>query len=75
MLRRQVSHPALAPADRAFLAAASRLLPRNRWRTLDELNSRYRGRRLRKAKDVRKALIHWALAFRASDLGGAEDGS
>jgi transposase InsO family protein len=31
VLRRQVSRPALAPADRAFLAAASRLLPRGRW--------------------------------------------
>ncbi len=31
VLRRQVSRPALAPADRAFLAAASRLLPRARW--------------------------------------------
>ena len=32
VLRRQVSRPALLPADRAFLAAASRLLPRARWR-------------------------------------------
>jgi hypothetical protein len=32
VLRRQVSRPALRPADRAFLAAASRLLPRARWR-------------------------------------------
>jgi hypothetical protein len=31
VLRRQVSRPALQPADRAFLAAASRLLPRERW--------------------------------------------
>ena len=31
VLRRQVSHPALRPADRGFLAAASRLLPRARW--------------------------------------------
>jgi putative transposase len=31
VLRRQVSRPALQPSDRAFLAAASRLLPRNRW--------------------------------------------
>jgi len=31
VLRRQVSRPALRPADRAFLAAASRLLPRDRW--------------------------------------------
>ena len=31
VLRRQVSRPALRPADRAFLAAASRLLPRERW--------------------------------------------
>jgi putative transposase len=31
VLRRQVSRSALAPADRAFLAAASRLLPRERW--------------------------------------------
>ena len=31
VLRRQVSRPALRPADRAFLAAASRLLPRARW--------------------------------------------
>ena len=33
VLRRQVSRPALLPADRAFLAAASRLLPRARWRS------------------------------------------
>jgi putative transposase len=32
VLRRQISRPALGPADRAFLAAASRLLPRARWR-------------------------------------------
>jgi transposase InsO family protein len=31
VLRRQASRPALRPADRAFLAAASRLLPRARW--------------------------------------------
>jgi putative transposase len=31
LLRRQVARPALRPADRAFLAAASRLLPRTRW--------------------------------------------
>jgi putative transposase len=31
VLRRQVSRPALQLADRAFLAAASRLLPRERW--------------------------------------------
>src|ERR1017187_8540578 len=31
VLRRQVSRPALRPADRAFLAAGSRLLPRARW--------------------------------------------
>jgi putative transposase len=34
VLRRQVSRPALRPADRAFLAAASRLLPRERWEVL-----------------------------------------
>jgi hypothetical protein len=33
VLRRQVSRPALGPADRAFLAAASRLLPRAGWRS------------------------------------------
>jgi len=33
VLRRQVSRPALLPADRAFLAAASRLLPRAQWRS------------------------------------------
>ena len=33
VLRRQVSRPALRPADRMFLAAASRLLPRARWRS------------------------------------------
>ncbi len=33
VLRRQVARPALRPADRAFLAAASRLLPRERWRS------------------------------------------
>jgi putative transposase len=31
LLRRQVARPDLRPADRAFLAAASRLLPRTRW--------------------------------------------
>jgi putative transposase len=31
VLRRQVSRPGLQPADRASLAAASRLLPRARW--------------------------------------------
>lgn len=33
ILRRQVGRPQLQPADRAFLAAASRLLPRDRWRS------------------------------------------
>ncbi|HEY8770887.1 MAG TPA: hypothetical protein VIM03_10115, partial [Thermoleophilaceae bacterium] len=31
ILRRQVARPALRSADRAFLAAASRLVPRRRW--------------------------------------------
>ncbi len=31
ILRRQLARPALKPADRAFLAAAGRLLPRVRW--------------------------------------------
>jgi transposase InsO family protein len=31
ILRRQAGRPALRPADRAFLAAASRILPRTRW--------------------------------------------
>ena len=31
VMRRQSARPALRPADRAFLAAASRLLPRARW--------------------------------------------
>lgn len=31
ILRRQVGRPALRPVDRAFLAAASRFLPRKRW--------------------------------------------
>jgi transposase InsO family protein len=31
ILRRQVARPPLSPADRAFLAGASRLLPRWRW--------------------------------------------
>jgi putative transposase len=33
VLRRQVGRPDLNPADRAFLVAASRLLPRARWRS------------------------------------------
>lgn len=31
VLRRQVARPELADADRLFLAAASRVLPRRRW--------------------------------------------
>jgi putative transposase len=31
ILRRQVGRPTLRPADRAFLASASRLVPRQRW--------------------------------------------
>ena len=31
VLRRQVARVALRPRDRAFLAAASRILPRERW--------------------------------------------
>lgn len=33
VLRRQAGRPALKPADRAFLAAASRLLPRTSWQS------------------------------------------
>jgi putative transposase len=33
VLKRQVKRPALRPADRAFLAAASRVLSRARWRS------------------------------------------
>jgi putative transposase len=33
VLRRQVARPELMPADRVFLAAASRLLPRANWRS------------------------------------------
>jgi putative transposase len=33
VMRRQVSRPALRPTDRVLLAAASRLLPRARWRS------------------------------------------
>jgi transposase InsO family protein len=33
VLRRQVGRPELRPADRVFLAAASRLLPRTSWRS------------------------------------------
>jgi transposase InsO family protein len=34
VLRQQVSRPAMQPAGRVFLAAASRLIPRARWRSL-----------------------------------------
>src|SRR5712671_6261969 len=33
VLRRQAGRPELTPADRVFLAAASRLLPRTSWRS------------------------------------------
>jgi hypothetical protein len=33
ILRRQSGRPPLRPADRVFLAAASRVLPRSRWRS------------------------------------------
>jgi hypothetical protein len=33
VVRRQVARPHVRPADRAFLAGASRLLPRARWRS------------------------------------------
>jgi len=33
-----------------------------------ELNPRYRGRRLRKARNVEAAIVHWALAYMASDV-------
>ena len=33
ILRRQTSRPAMTTIDRLFLAAASRLLPRTRWRS------------------------------------------
>jgi putative transposase len=32
VLRRQVAHPQLKPADRAFVAALSRVLPRAAWK-------------------------------------------
>lgn len=37
-----------------------------------ELNSRHRGMLLSKAKDVRKAIIHWALAYEVSELSDCE---
>lgn len=40
-----------------------------------ELNSRYRGRRLREVKDVRKAIVHWALAFSAFSLDASPNHS
>jgi hypothetical protein len=33
VLRREVGHPSFRPIDRAFLAAAARILPRDRWRS------------------------------------------
>lgn len=33
VLRRQVGRPSFRPIDRAFFAAAARILPRDRWRS------------------------------------------
>ena len=70
LLRRQVSRPASRPADRAFLAAASRLLPRARWgsffvtpETLVARHWTYPGRRPGRPKvsrDVRELVLRLA---------------
>jgi hypothetical protein len=70
LLRRQVSRPASRPADRAFLAAASRLLPRARWgsffvtpETLVARHWTYPGRlpgRPKVSRDVRELVLRLA---------------
>lgn len=42
MLKRQVGHPTYQPADRVFLAALSRLVPRSTWSGFSVVHYNYR---------------------------------
>jgi hypothetical protein len=76
IVRRQLSAPGEGGGKQRRLAALNEWVESGEVIAIEtsgaELNSRYRGRRLETGKDVRKDLIHWAVAYQASQQPGGE---